>query len=58
MSSIVVFVGRDSNHHHDLWVTDGTAAGTFELTPVSGANSNGLINGANADQCRPYVLQR
>ena len=42
--AIVVFVGRDSSHHYNLWVTDGTTAGTTELTGVSGANIGGLID--------------
>jgi ELWxxDGT repeat protein len=27
---------------NSLWVTNGTAAGTYELTNISGANSGGL----------------
>jgi ELWxxDGT repeat protein len=36
-----VFEGFDVNGHVNLWVTDGTAAGTSKLA-VSGANSAGL----------------
>jgi ELWxxDGT repeat protein len=42
----VVFVGRDPSNHYNLWVTDGTAASTVELTGVSGANTSGLIEPA------------
>ena len=37
-----VFLGTDASGHPNLWVTDGTAAGTSELT-VSGAYSGGLF---------------
>lgn len=33
----VLFSGRDSANNQGLWVTDGTAAGTFELAPIAGA---------------------
>jgi ELWxxDGT repeat protein len=33
----VLFSGRDAANNQGLWVTDGTAAGTFELAPISGA---------------------
>jgi ELWxxDGT repeat protein len=39
----VLFAGRDANFHLDLWVTDGTSAGTSELTPA-GANPIGLLS--------------
>src|SRR5712672_2090063 len=42
--SIVVFNGMNSANQHGLWVTDGTAAGTHELTGISGASSGGLFN--------------
>ena len=38
----VLFGGYDTNDHVDLWVTDGTAAGTHALTGISGASSNGI----------------
>ena len=43
LGSKAVFVGTDANTHGEgsLWVTDGTSAGTSELT-VAGANVNGL----------------
>ena len=37
----VLFAGEDSNGNANLWITDGTAAGTSEL-PVAGASSGGL----------------
>lgn len=46
----VLFVGKDAQGHHDLWVTDGTAAGTRKLA-VAGAYSGGLeafYSGSNA----------
>jgi ELWxxDGT repeat protein len=43
LGSRVLFEGYDAFGHIGLWVTDGTAAATSELT-VAGANSNGLLN--------------
>jgi ELWxxDGT repeat protein len=37
----VLFQGKDASGKLGLWVTDGTAAGTHELTGISGANSFG-----------------
>ena len=37
-----VFLGTDASGHPNLWVTDGTSAGTSELT-VAGAYSGGLF---------------
>ena len=39
----VLFQGQDAAGHANLWVTDGTSAGTSEL-PVAGANSGGLFD--------------
>ena len=39
----VLFAGRDTKLHFDLWVTDGTAAGTSALIPA-GADSAGLLS--------------
>jgi ELWxxDGT repeat protein len=36
-----VFAGYDSSGHYNLWVTDGTPAGTSELSAI-GAYSAGL----------------
>src|SRR5438105_289898 len=38
-----IFRGTDASGHLNLWVTDGTAAGTSELT-VAGASSSGLLS--------------
>ena len=40
---VALFEGIDSANHDGLWVTDGAAAGTHELTGVAGANSNGVL---------------
>jgi ELWxxDGT repeat protein len=44
----VLFEGEDASGHEGLWVTDGTAAGTNELT-VAGAWSGGLFNSNDPD---------
>jgi hypothetical protein len=44
-----LFSGYDTHVHINLWVTDGTAAGTSELT-VAGANSSGLFYGGGSPQ--------
>jgi ELWxxDGT repeat protein len=41
--SRAVFSGLDASSNSNLWVTNGTSAGTSELA-VSGANSGGLFN--------------
>ena len=41
----VLFSGLDANDHIGLWVTNGAAAGTYELTGISNANANGLFVG-------------
>ena len=59
--SKVLFSGNDANHHRELWITNGTAAGTSELS-VAGAfsekinpgnfvvfGSEGLFQGHGAD---------
>jgi ELWxxDGT repeat protein len=38
----VLFDGTDASGHPGLWVTNGTAAGTFELTGISGAATTGI----------------
>ena len=43
MTSRAVFSGLDARDHINLWVTDGTAAGTSELTPA-GAYYYGLLD--------------
>jgi hypothetical protein len=37
----VLFAGTDAGGAIDLWVTNGTAAGTYEITGISGADSGG-----------------
>jgi hypothetical protein len=44
-----LFEGVDSSFFPNLWVTDGTAAGTHELTGVSGALSGGLLSVSSPD---------
>ena len=41
LNSHVLFVGVDSSGHTGLWTTDGTAAGTHELTAIAGAQTKG-----------------
>jgi ELWxxDGT repeat protein len=51
-AKIVLFDGTLGTGGSGLWVTDGTAGGTYELTGISGANSNGLLavdNGSGPD---------
>ena len=40
-----VFSGLDADGDIGLWVTNGTAAGTHELTGINGANPGGLFSG-------------
>jgi ELWxxDGT repeat protein len=40
-----IFQGTDSAGDRGLWVTDGTAGGTYELTGVGGAYAGGLFGG-------------
>src|SRR3984957_402041 len=46
--SEVLFAGQDTSGNLDLWVTNGTAAGTHELTGISGAFAGGLAPGGNS----------
>src|SRR5262249_41323585 len=41
VSSRALFVGYDANAHDNLWVTDGTSAGTSEVN-VAGSDASGL----------------
>lgn len=49
----VLFSGRDAANNQGLWVTDGTAVGTLELAPISGAFAVGSpgsdVLGSGAD---------
>jgi ELWxxDGT repeat protein len=38
----VLFEGKDAAGNEGLWVTNGTAAGTHELTGISGASTSGI----------------
>jgi ELWxxDGT repeat protein len=42
LPSAVLFQGLDSSNHDELWETDGTAAGTFELTGIAATFPTGL----------------
>src|ERR1700722_12864554 len=42
---IDLFVGYDNSNKYGLWVSNGTATGTKELTGIGGANSGGIFNG-------------
>ena len=42
----VLFVGRSTVTNYDLWTTDGTGAGTKELTGIAGANASGVLAAA------------
>ena len=42
LPNVVLFEGADSNGRTELWETNGTAAGTFELTGVAGSPTTGL----------------
>lgn len=44
----VLFNGVNSNGIYGLWLSDGTAAGTHELTGISGANGGGILGGGGA----------
>lgn len=48
----ILFVGVDAAGSAGLWTTDGTAAGTHEIT-VPGANANGLFGQGNAVAAEP-----
>jgi len=46
----VIFSGIDTSNKYSLWTTDGTAAGTQELTAVPGVAASGL----NPSGLTPY----
>jgi len=59
-SNIVLFVGYDASDDFGLWVTDGTAAGTHELTGIVGAGKGADSVGAaesfvDLDHTPPFV---
>jgi len=43
-NGVALFSGHDTNGNYDLWVTDGTAAGTYQLTGISGAFADGMFS--------------
>jgi ELWxxDGT repeat protein len=45
----MLFSGIDTAGNYGLWVTNGTVAGTYELTGINGASPGGLFRGLNAD---------
>jgi ELWxxDGT repeat protein len=45
LNGMVLFAGSTSGDR-GLWVTDGTAAGTHELTGITGASGGGVFEGA------------
>jgi ELWxxDGT repeat protein len=49
-----VFAGYDASGHFNLWVTNGTSAGTSEVT-VANAFSSGLFNQSNAGTFTAFV---
>ena len=42
LPNVVLFEGLDSSGHSGLWETDGTTAGTFEITGIAATFSTGL----------------
>jgi ELWxxDGT repeat protein len=42
LPNAVLFEGEDSSGHDQLWETNGTTAGTIELTGIGGTSANGL----------------
>jgi len=40
-----IFQGTDSAGDRGLWVTDGTAGGTYELIGIAGAYAGGVLGG-------------
>jgi ELWxxDGT repeat protein len=41
-----LFAGTDADGIRGLWVTDGTAAGTYEITGIVGAFAGGIFGGS------------
>ena len=52
---ILLFAGFDASQKAGLWVTNGTVAGTYELTPINGAYSYGVYGGVNIDNPEKWV---
>ena len=53
VQNVVLFQGTNTSSKRGLWETNGTTTGTFELTPIVGANASGLspsnITGYNGE---------
>src|SRR5262249_55940950 len=45
-TNLLMFAGVDTAGNNNLWVTDGTAKGTHELTGISGAYAGGIFGGS------------
>ena len=43
--NLMMFAATDAAGDKGLWVTDGTAAGTHELTGISGTYTGGIVGG-------------
>jgi ELWxxDGT repeat protein len=55
----VLFEGTDANGQVGLWVTNGTVAGTHELTDIKGANTSGAgLNPESLTTLKGEVLFR
>jgi ELWxxDGT repeat protein len=51
----VLFEGRDTSGNYGLWVTsNGTAAGTHEISGISGADAKGIFAPVLAGQATPH----
>ena len=48
LPNVLLFDGEDSSGHYELWETNGTAAGTIELTGISGAFAKSLTQKSTA----------
>ena len=42
ITNVLLFAGNDASGHVGLWVTDGRASRTYELTGIAGAAANGV----------------
>jgi hypothetical protein len=45
---LLLFAGVDTAGNDSLWVTNGTASGTHELTGISGAYAGGIFGGSTS----------
>ena len=56
LPNVVLFEGTDSSGNAGLWETNGTAAGTFELTGIAGAATAGGLYPSNLTNYNNQVL--